>query len=60
MMDRRQSVIAPKSRMTERQMKTFELLLKKYGPLAKANGLDPKSAEFLRFMQQCAAAVDRR
>jgi hypothetical protein len=40
--------------------KTFDLLLKKYGPLAKANGLDPKSAEFLRFMQQCAQAVDRR
>lgn len=40
--------------------KTLQLLLQKYSPLALANGIDPKSAEFVRFMQACAAAVNRQ
>lgn len=64
----RMAVFGPKTRRRvaatqddgESMNKTLELLLKKYSPLAQANGIDPKSVEFVGFMQQCAAAVNRQ
>jgi hypothetical protein len=39
---------------------TFETLTAKWNATAKAHGIDIKSAEWIRFMQQAAAAINRQ